>query len=92
MSGCSEGNVRCPQCENDSMNTYVDHKPHPYVEGDCLECGFYFYTADGQHPMEELNELRVQENENCEYEEGDDNYLPPLKSLPNVLGKGKFFF
>ena len=85
MSGHSSSDV-CPECRDEDMSVYSDYKPHDYVAGSCLECGFYFYTADGQMDLEELNEAREEENENCSYGKDDEEYLHPLESLPNVKG------
>jgi hypothetical protein len=41
------------------METYVDWKPHDIVEGECLECGFSFYTVERQMDLEEVNERRA---------------------------------
>jgi hypothetical protein len=57
MSGCSDS-VPCPKCGGE-MRTYSDWKPSDYVSGDCLECGFYYYTAEDQRTLDEVNELRA---------------------------------
>ena len=80
MSGNSYGSV-CPNC-NENMNVYEDHKPHPYVSGDCLYCGFYLDTKTNQLTLEELNEQRYEYNHGMGYSEGEDDYLPPLTELP----------
>lgn len=51
------------------MQTYMDWKPADYVSGDCFECGFYYYTADGQRTLVEVNELRA------------ENDLEPIEEL-----------
>jgi len=53
MSGCA-GSATCPKCGGE-MQTYMDWKPCDYVSGECLECGFYYYTADGQMNLNEVN-------------------------------------
>ena len=85
MSGHSSSDV-CPECRDGDMSVYENYKPHAYVSGNCIQCGFYFYTADGQMDLEELNEARKEENENCRYGKDDEEYLHPLESLPNVKG------
>jgi len=56
MSGHSDSG-NCPVCGG-SMNTYSDWKPHDYVSGECLDCGFMFYTQRGRLDLDELNEMR----------------------------------
>jgi hypothetical protein len=46
------------------MQTYVDWKPYDYVSGECLECGFSYYTADEQMSLDEVNVRRA----GCELE------------------------
>jgi len=58
MSGVS-GASPCPKC-GAQMQTYADWKPADYVSGDCFECGFFYYTADGQRALGEVNELRAE--------------------------------
>lgn len=67
MSGVADSST-CTYCGG-LMNTYVDWKPHDYVSGECLDCGFCFYTKDAQMSLEEVNDLRA------EYD------LEPLKKL-----------
>ena len=69
MSGTSDFQD-CPKCgSKDSLKTYSDYKPYDISNGDCLECGFCFYTKEDQSTLEEVNELRV------------DYDLPPLEKL-----------
>ena len=68
MSGVS-GGTTCPNCD-DEANLYSDYKPFDVVSIDCLECGFYTSTSVHQMELEELNEMR------------SDNELEPLKELP----------
>ena len=42
------------------METYIDWKPHDWVGGQCLECGFEYYTEEGQLSLEQVNELRAE--------------------------------
>ena len=85
MSGSTERDT-CPECGDGNMTVYSDYKPHSIVGGNCMQCGFYFYTADGQMDLEELNEAREEENEGCRYGKDDEEYLHPLKSIPIVKG------
>jgi len=71
MSGCSSSE-KCPKCGSE-MSTYSDYKPHDYVSGDCLECGFYYRTEDGQLTLDEVNEEREVQD------------LEPLKELKKQL-------
>lgn len=58
MSGCSDIGT-CPKCGG-QMETYTDYKPHDTVSGECLECGFEYWTEEGQRTLEQVNELRVE--------------------------------
>lgn len=56
MSGFSSGGT-CPSCEGE-MITYQDYKPFDNVSGDCLECGFSYYTKTCRMTLAEVNEQR----------------------------------
>lgn len=56
MSGCSYGS-QCPKCGAE-MCCYSNYKPYDVVSGQCLECGFYYYTTETRMTLEEVNELR----------------------------------
>jgi hypothetical protein len=65
------------------MDCYSDHKPHDYVSGNCVSCGFWYQTETGFMNLEELNDARSEYNENRDYSYHDDeDYLMPLKELP----------
>jgi len=49
--------------------TYSNWKPYDIVSGECLDCGFYYDTKEGQMTLEEVNERRK------------DYDLKPLKEL-----------
>lgn len=68
MSGFSDS-TQCPNCGLD-CNRYSDYKPFDTVSLDCLECGFYTNTVIKQMDLEELNEMRK------------DNELEELVELP----------
>jgi hypothetical protein len=70
MSGTSF-NKPCPNCGKD-MNSYSDYKPFDYVSGECAYCGFTYRTIGEQMSLEELNEVRVEQD------------LKPLKKLPKI--------
>lgn len=82
MSGHSDSG-ECPSCGG-YMNIYTDWKPHDQVSGECLECGFSYYTKAEQATLEDINNLRAELND--EDEDGNETY-PPLKELV----KGTFF-
>lgn len=69
MSGSSDSQD-CPKCgSKNSFKTYIDWKPYDMCNGECVECGFYYFTTEDQLSLEEVNETRV-------------NYdLPPLEKL-----------
>jgi Zn ribbon nucleic-acid-binding protein len=72
MSGHSYG-TDCWKCgSKDSMNISEDNRP-PSMCGECLECGYTFWTTDGQMTLDEVNEQR----ECCE--------LPPLTELKKAV-------
>ena len=52
------------------MNVNSDHKPFDTVGGECLECGFHFWTETAYMSLDELNENR------------EVNDLEPLAELP----------
>ncbi|MFA5406968.1 MAG: hypothetical protein WC307_06450 [Candidatus Nanoarchaeia archaeon] len=68
MSGSSDV-VTCPNCGGKHFSVYTDWKPHDCVNGECLDCGYTYYTIDDELTLEEVNELRV------------DWGLKPLKQL-----------
>lgn len=75
MSGSCDM-AKCPECDGD-MSTSSDYKPFDTVSGECLWCGFYYYTATGQNTLEEVNDIRK------------DYELKPLKELkPKVTEVG----
>ncbi len=67
MSGYTY-NTDCPRCGG-IMVCYSDHKLHDMVSGECLDCGFEYHTDEGQMSLEDVNELRK------------DNDLEPLTQL-----------
>ena len=70
MSGCS-GSQDCPRCSGkDSLMTYSDWKRFEGVSGECINCGFAYYTKAYQMELSEVNEMRT------------DRELKPLKEIP----------
>jgi hypothetical protein len=57
MSGWSDSSI-CPKCGGNNLMTSGDYKPHDNVGGECLDCGFYYYTKEGQLTQKELNKRR----------------------------------
>ena len=57
MSGSSYESI-CPMCKADNMSCSSDWKPFDLVSGECLECGFYYWTEEGQMTLEQVNEAR----------------------------------
>ena len=57
MSGAG-GASPCPECGGE-MQTYMDWKPYDIVSGECLDCGFSYYTAEEQLTLEQVNERRA---------------------------------
>ena len=44
MSGCSDSQD-CPRClGKNTLMTYTDYKPIDYISGECIRCGFIYYT------------------------------------------------
>ena len=67
----------CPSCGNeDSVQACTDTRPYNNVSGECIECGFMYYTKAEQMSLEEVNEIRENSYE-----------LEPLKEL----AKGTYF-
>lgn len=71
MSGSSYDD-NCPRCGG-TMSCYEDRKPHDYVSGFCLDCGYEYHTVDGQMSLEGVNEVRA------------DGELQPLTEFRNPL-------
>ncbi len=57
MSGSSYDAV-CPLCGG-TMYCSNDYKPHEYVSGDCIDCGFTYWTQSERLTLAEVNKLRV---------------------------------
>ena len=64
---------KCPNCGGKEMlETYFENRPFENVFGECLKCGFFYYTVGGQMSLNRLNEMRK------------NNGLRPLKKLSKV--------
>lgn len=57
MSGTSYGTT-CFKCGNE-MDCYSDWKPYDMSSGQCLHCGFQYWTEEGQMTLEEVNQIRI---------------------------------
>jgi hypothetical protein len=56
MSGTSYDQV-CPWCGGKMMCS-SDYKPHESVAGECLDCGYIYYTESQTNTLAEVNERR----------------------------------
>ena len=45
------------------MYTYSDWKPFDTMQGECIHCGFHYYTEVVQLDLETVNRLRAEYNE-----------------------------
>jgi Zn ribbon nucleic-acid-binding protein len=57
MSGCSFTET-CPKCGAE-MYSSSDWKPHNQVSGECIKCGYTYWTETGRMSLEEMNGLRA---------------------------------
>jgi len=58
MSG-SSASQDCPNCNGkNTLMTYADWKPHDVVSGECVRCGYYFFTQNGFMSKSELKARR----------------------------------
>ena len=90
MSGVSSSSP-CPICNNE-MDTYTDWKPFDYSSAECMECGFYIQPTIGQRELKEINQLRLDYNENMELK-GKKRLLPlKQKDLDKYAEKIKTFW
>ncbi len=65
----------CPKCGAvEALMTCGTNRPYDQNSGECIECGFYFCTKEGQFSLDELNERRA--------EWGHE----PLNALPKQRG------
>lgn len=64
MSGCSYDNP-CPVC-GEQMSCYSDYKPIDFVSGECVECGFYYYTKMHLASKTGLKQMRESWEEGCD--------------------------
>ena len=70
MSGHSF-NDTCPECGSEIMMCSSDHKPYNMVSGECLDCGFCYYTKTEQLSLNDVNNRR------------DDLEMEHIKHLKN---------
>ena len=90
MSGTS-GDRDCPICGK-NMSIYTDWKPIDSASGECLNCGFCYYTKIEQMSLKEINERR--DDWNSDYEPEPFEVLKPLtkKDLNKWKDKIKNFY
>ena len=53
---------RCPVC-NELMSCNVSSNPFQNVTGECLNCGFHYWTETGRMDIEEVDALRLNSGE-----------------------------
>ena len=53
----------CPKCNKETLMCCTETRSF-YQSGDCVNCGFYYFTQEGQMSKEELKEFQ----EDMEYE------------------------
>ena len=59
----------CPNC-GEQAYLYTDHKPFDYATVECLNCGFHTQIQAGYMSLQDLNDMREQED------------MKPLDKLP----------
>ena len=84
MSGASSQEI-CPIC-GEQMDTYSDYKPFDNVFGECLNCGFTYYTKVEQLSLKELNIKREEYNKNMELK-GKERLKPLTQKHLNKFKK-----
>lgn len=57
MSSWSYDDI-CLKCGSKNFIAGGSNKPYDSGWGHCLDCGFEYYTEEGQLSLEEVNELR----------------------------------
>ena len=77
MSGCSSSR-ECPIC-GEEMEIYIDWKPIDTAYGECLNCGFCYFTKITQMSLKEINEARKRWNENNDHLKKEDQLKPLTK-------------
>ena len=72
MLGHSE-QTNCPYCNSPNLMTHIETKPYNISNGDCLNCGFSYYTKETQSTLKEVNQMRKSVG------------LPALKKLKKII-------
>jgi len=73
MSSCSYSGD-CPECgSTDSLMCGASNRPYDSNCGECIECGFSYWTQTGQMELFEVNEMRL------------DRDLEPLEKLKEKI-------
>ena len=53
----------CPKCKGkDTLMTCSSNRPYDSSSGECIECGFSYYTNEDQMTLDEVNEARANYN------------------------------
>jgi len=64
----------CPKC-NGCMVTYYQNRPLDFVSGECVDCGFSYWTEYSFMELAEVNEVR------------EERGLKPIKKLKKVSNR-----
>jgi len=49
----------CSQCGSE-IEAFYENRPHEFVNGECLECGFFYYTVEDRLSLRDVNWRRKQ--------------------------------
>lgn len=67
----------CPICQSkDSLMICSNNRPYPSDSGECITCGFTYWTEKGYMDLDEVNEMR------------EDRGLVPLDKLKEITDGG----
>jgi len=80
--GTHMSNGYCPNCGSDEMLVIEDTRPIYRTYAECYECGFQMYPEYSQMLLEELNDFRVEYNDDNGLIETDEDFKHPLTELP----------
>jgi len=74
----------CPNCGYD-MESYQGNRPITTCGHYCPNCGWLCQPEYLQVDLEEFNEYRKEHNEMMGWTKEDEEFLPPLKELPECI-------
>ena len=84
MSGESHNEI-CPECGG-SLQVYTDWKPYSTAQGECIECGFAYYTKEDKMDMGDLIDRRIDyEWKKEEYDKYENTTKNPIDYQDWVL-------